>query len=113
MPLMLRMAQNPTFPQRSEDESFIDLANCLVYYSGMVQVTIHEAKTQLSQLLQRAAAGEEVVISKAGRPVARIVPFIEPKKPRPLGLDAGRFRVPDDFNAPLPEEVLAAFEGQT
>lgn len=78
----------------------------------MVMVNIHEAKTQLSRLLLRAIAGEEVVISKSGKPMARIVPFADSRQPRPLGLDRGLFTVPGDFNAPLPEDLLAAFEGR-
>ena len=78
----------------------------------MVKVNINEAKTQLSRLLLRVAAGEEVIVTKAGKPVARIVAVTEPQESRPLGLDHGRFRVPDDFNEPLPEDLLAAFEGR-
>ncbi len=78
----------------------------------MIKVNVHEAKTNLSRLLLRVAAGEDVVISKSGRPVARIVAFSESHKPRPLGLDEGLFDVPEDFNAPLPEDLLAAFEGR-
>ena len=78
----------------------------------MVNVNVHEAKTQLSRLLLRVAAGEVVIISRSGKPIARIVPYSESEKPRPLGLDRGLFEVPDDFDAPLPEELLAAFEGR-
>jgi prevent-host-death family protein len=76
----------------------------------MIEVNIHEAKTQLSRLLARVASGEEVVIAKAGKPVARIVP-IRRRKRRVLGIDAGKFSVPDDFDAPLPDELLNEFEG--
>jgi prevent-host-death family protein len=72
-------------------------------------VNIHEAKTHLSRLLARVAAGEEITIARAGRPVARLVPAAEPA-PRSLGFDAGRVVIPDDFNAPLPEDVLMDFE---
>ena len=72
-------------------------------------VSVHEAKTHLSRLLQRIAAGEDVIITRSGRPVARLVPFDET---RPVfGVDEGRFVVPDDFDAPLDEELLRAFEG--
>jgi len=60
----------------------------------------------------RVAAGEEVIISKAGKPLARLVPFNEPEGQRPMGQDQGLFTVPDDFNAPLPDDLLAAFEGK-
>lgn len=75
----------------------------------MVKVGIHEAKTQLSRLLKRAAMGEDVVITRAGKPVARLTP-INSGAARQLGLDRGLFEVPDDFNAPLPQEVTDAFE---
>lgn len=63
-------------------------------------VNIHEAKTHLSRLLDRVAAGDEVVIAKAGKPVARLVSLSMPGK-RTLGLDAGQVFIADDFNAPL------------
>jgi prevent-host-death family protein len=75
----------------------------------MVQVGVHEAKTHLSRLLTRVAAGEEVVITRSGRPVARLVP-VERTGKRRLGMDRGRFVIPDDFNAPLPDDLLDAFE---
>lgn len=75
----------------------------------MKTVNVHEAKTHLSRLLQRVAAGEEIVIAKSGRPVARLVP-VEVRRPRELGTDRGSFRVPADFDAPLPEDLLANFE---
>lgn len=76
----------------------------------MTQVNIHEAKTHLSRLLRRVAAGEEIIIARAGEPVARLVPLNGPKR-RDLGRDRGKFTVPGDFDAPLPEEVVRAFEG--
>lgn len=72
-------------------------------------VNVHEAKTHLSKLLERVEAGDEVIIARAGRPVARLMPFARPGK-RTLGLDAGRGSVASDFDAPLPDEVLADFE---
>lgn len=77
--------------------------------SGMEEVNVHEAKTHLSRLLLRVASGEEIVIARAGKPIARLVP-IEPKPQRVIGQDDGLFKVPDDFDAPLPDEVLALFE---
>ncbi len=73
-------------------------------------VNIHEAKTHLSRLLERVSEGEEVVISKAGRPVARLVPAGERPERREPGSASGRVVVGEDFDAPLPEEVLEAFE---
>lgn len=75
----------------------------------MAEVNVHEAKTHLSRLLLRVAAGEEIVIARAGKPIARLVP-VEPKPQRIIGQDDGLFKVPDDFDAPLPDEVLALFE---
>jgi prevent-host-death family protein len=76
----------------------------------MKMVNIHEAKTHLSRLLKRVAAGENVVIARAGKPIARLVPIGPPMGERVLGSQKGRFIVPEDFNAPLPGEVLAEFE---
>lgn len=76
-------------------------------------VNIHEAKTNLSRLLARVAKGEEVVIAKAGKPLARLVPI---EKPRTMAdafdLYKGRVWIAPDFDAPLPEDVLADFEGR-
>lgn len=74
----------------------------------MASVGVHEAKTNLSQLLRRAEAGEDIVIYRGSEPVARLV-AISPLPGRRLGLDEGRFVVPDDFDAPLPDDVLDAF----
>jgi prevent-host-death family protein len=76
----------------------------------MRSVNIHEAKTQLSRLVEAASQGEEIVIAKAGKPMARLVPVQPVRKPRELGWLRGRFEVPDDFDAPLPDEVIAEFE---
>ena len=76
------------------------------------KVNIYEAKTRLSQLVQEVTAGEDVIIARAGRPVARLTRLGRTVvKKRRLGLLDGRFRIPDDFNRLLPEEVVAAFEG--
>jgi len=76
----------------------------------MLQVGVHEAKTNLSRLLRRVAAGEEVVIARGGKPVARLV-AVESGVGRELGADEGAFTVPEDFNAPLPDDVLDLFSG--
>jgi prevent-host-death family protein len=77
-----------------------------------MEVNIHEAKTHLSRLLQRVAAGEEVTIARSGTPVARLVAIAPDKnKVRPLGMDKGRVWVADDFDAPLPDDLLKAFYG--
>ncbi len=70
----------------------------------MVQVGIHEAKTHLSRLLRRVAAGEIIVIAKSGTPVARLVP-IHSRTRRNLGRDKGVVALHDDFDAPLPEDA--------
>ena len=70
-------------------------------------VNVHEAKTHLSRLLYRVAKGEEIVIAKAGKPVARLVPVTLPAAERTLGIDRGRGFIADDFDAPLPEEALS------
>lgn len=71
---------------------------------------VHEAKTHLSRLLARVAAGEEVLIAKAGVPVARLVPVVLPADQRPLGTEQGHIFIADDFDAPLPTDVLDSFE---
>ncbi|CAB3775259.1 type II toxin-antitoxin system Phd/YefM family antitoxin [Paraburkholderia humisilvae] len=77
----------------------------------MQTVNVHEAKTKLSRLIEAAVSGEEVIISNRGNPVVRLVP-IEPNKPaRQRGLMRGRIWIADDFDAPLPDELLDAFEG--
>jgi len=76
----------------------------------MQTVNVHEAKTHLSRLLNRISAGEEIIIAKAGKPVARLIPWREPVLRREPGLDRGTFRVPDDFDAPLSDDVLDDFE---
>jgi len=73
-------------------------------------VNVHEAKTHLSRLLARVAAGEEIIISKAGKPVARLVPFHGPREKRVPGLDHGKVWIAEDFDAPLPEEIQKLFE---
>ncbi len=77
----------------------------------MNAINLYEAKTNLSSLVDRAAAGEEIVIAKGGRPLARLVPLNRRTAPRPLGLLAGQVRVGADFDDPLPDDVLRAFEG--
>jgi prevent-host-death family protein len=72
-------------------------------------VGVHEAKTHLSHLLRRVAAGEEITITRRGREVARLVPPAQ-KAPRRLGFDRGRLSVADDFDEPLPEALLEAFD---
>jgi len=74
-------------------------------------INIHDAKTHLSRLVEQAAAGKEIVIAKAGRPMARLVPLVAAAKPKKLGLLRGKIKVPDDFNAPLDAALLALFQG--
>ncbi len=77
----------------------------------MAKINIHEAKTHLSRYVEEAAQGKEIIIAKAGKPVARLAPLVPAKARRKLGLLNGKARIPDDFNAPLPDEVLAEFLG--
>lgn len=78
----------------------------------MHTINIHKAKTHLSRLLEKVAGGEEVVIAKAGKPIARLVPLDAPPQKRRLGLLKGKLQIPDDFDAPLTEDDLAMFEGR-
>jgi prevent-host-death family protein len=70
-------------------------------------VNIHEAKTHLSRLLTRVVAGEEILIAKAGKVIARLVPVGGRRPERALGTDKGHVVISDDFDAPLPDDVLA------
>ncbi|MEY2341629.1 type II toxin-antitoxin system Phd/YefM family antitoxin [Acidithiobacillus sp. IBUN Pt1247-S3] len=79
----------------------------------MTIVNIHEAKTQLSRYVDQAAAGEEIIIARAGKPVARLAPLSPPQQPRPLGLGAGKFSLPEDFDALAQQEIEALFYGTT
>jgi prevent-host-death family protein len=74
----------------------------------MEQVNIHEAKTNLSRLVDRVAAGAEIVIAKAGKPLAKLVPYTSGK--RKAGLLKGQIKIADDFDAPLSDELLDLFE---
>ena len=68
-----------------------------------MEVNIHEAKTHLSRLLQKVAEGEEVVISRAGVPIAKLVAIVNDNTKRPLGIARGEIWMADDFDAPMPE----------
>jgi prevent-host-death family protein len=78
----------------------------------MTTVNIHVAKTHLSRLVEQAAAGEEIIIAKAGKPMAKLVPLDAAKPKRKLGLLKGQIKIPDDFDDPLPDWLLDAFEGR-
>ena len=78
----------------------------------MKAVNIYEAKTRLSQLVDQAAAGEDVIVSRNGKPLARLTRLQPSKRPIRFGLLEGKLTIPDDFDAPLPDEVLAGFEGR-
>ncbi|HEV2992161.1 MAG TPA: type II toxin-antitoxin system Phd/YefM family antitoxin [Candidatus Angelobacter sp.] len=73
---------------------------------------IRYAKTHLSKLLQRAEAGEEITIARHGVPVARLVPVAKPAQRRQLGMYRDHVWIADDFDAPLPDDIVAAFEGR-
>ncbi len=76
----------------------------------MEQINIHDAKTHLSRLVERAAGGEEIIIAKAGKPVARLVPLAPQMKPRVFGSMKGQIWIADDFDD-TPQEVIDLFEG--
>lgn len=73
-------------------------------------VNIHEAKTNLSKLLTRVGIGEEVIIAKSGKPIARLVPLVETPRQRIPGSAAGKITIAPDFDVPLPEDLLENFE---
>ncbi len=68
----------------------------------MLNYNIHEAKTNLSSLIQKVESGEDVVIMRAGKPVARLMPYTK-SEPRQLGMFKGKIKIPEDFDAPMPE----------
>lgn len=86
------------------------LSHTVLMTKSKSSYNIHEAKTHLSRLLEKVAEGEEVVIAKAGVPVARLVPVPPPLASRPLGTEQGRVFISDDFDAALPQDVLNSFE---
>lgn len=75
----------------------------------MKSVNIHEAKTHLSRLIERVEAGEEIIIAKAGRPAARLVPIERARKPVRIGGLKARMPLPEDFNTMFEEEIAALF----
>lgn len=79
---------------------------------GELIYNLYEAKTSLSRLVDRAAAGEEIIIAKAGSPKAKLVPMTRRETRRPGGWE-GQVFVSDDFDEPLPEDLQAAFEGRS
>lgn len=79
----------------------------------MRQVNLYQAKTHLSQLVDEAASGTEIIIAKAGKPMVRLVPIEPARAHRPRGLARGQFHVGPDFDAPLPEDMLAPYQAGT
>jgi prevent-host-death family protein len=78
----------------------------------MEAVNISDAKTRLSQLVDKAAGGEDVIVSRNGKPLVRITRLEGAKRQIRFGVLKGKIRIAKDFDAPLPEDVLAAFEGR-
>jgi prevent-host-death family protein len=79
----------------------------------MNKVNIHQAKTHLSRLVDLAASGEEIIIAKAGKPLARLVPYSPKGIVRRPGTMRGKIRIKKNFDAPLPKELLDSFEGKS
>jgi prevent-host-death family protein len=79
----------------------------------MKTVNIHEAKTHLSRLAEEVAGGEEIIVAKAGRPIMKLIPIAKKNKKRKIGLLRGKIHIAKDFDAPLPDELLDAFEAHT
>lgn len=74
--------------------------------------SLFEAKTSLSELIDRAASGEEIILSRAGKPAAKLVPLCRSREPRQPGGWEGQVRISEEFDAPLLAEIQAAFEGR-
>jgi prevent-host-death family protein len=79
----------------------------------MTKVNIHQAKTHFSRLIELAASGEEVIIAKSGKPVARLIAYQAKGVARRPGSMRGKIRIKKNFDAPLPKDLLAAFEGKS
>ena len=79
----------------------------------MNQINIHQAKTQFSRLVERVAGGEEIIIAKSGKPVARLVPYALKRAVRRPGAMRGKIRIKKNFDEPLPREILDSFEGKS
>jgi prevent-host-death family protein len=77
-----------------------------------MEINIHQAKTHFSRLIQRVEAGEEITIARAGKPVAKMVAIIPEQGERQLGSLQGQIYIADDFDAPLPDDLLALFNGE-
>ena len=75
-------------------------------------VNVHDAKTNFSKLLNRVQTGEEIIIAKAGRPVAKLIPVFAERKSRKPGTAKEKLWIAPDFDEPLPEDILRAFEGE-
>jgi prevent-host-death family protein len=78
----------------------------------MESINIDDAKTRLSQLVDKAAGGEDVVVSRNGKPLVRITRLQEPRRTIKFGVPKGKVRIAADFDAPLPDDALAGFEGR-
>ena len=78
----------------------------------MITVNIHEAKTNLSKLIEAVAHGDTVIIAKAGKPTAKLISIASIKKKRKPGLLKGKIKIASDFDAPLPDDLLDQFEGK-
>lgn len=89
----------------------LDLVHDLVH-NFLMEVNVHEAKTNFSKLLQRVILGDEIIIARAGVPIAKLVRFVAEKPKRELGKYRGQIWVADDFDGPLPDEILAGFLGE-
>jgi prevent-host-death family protein len=79
----------------------------------MTKVNIHQAKTQLSRLVELAAGGEEIIIAKSGKPVARLVPYGLKGEARRPGKLRGKMRIKRNFDEPLPKQLLDSFQGKS
>lgn len=75
-----------------------------------MEINVHDAKIHLSRLLRRVEAGEDVIIARAGKPLARLTPITRPRRKRKLGTAKGLIKISDDFNTPLPGEILKSFD---
>ncbi len=86
------------------------IGNSLIWLPMTTTVNLHEAKTHFSKLIERVRRGEEIIIAKAGKPVAKLLPIAQGAQVRVPGSARGRITLSADFDAPLPDDVVDSFE---
>lgn len=109
----MRLSPGTTVPRHPPVKKFFfGNGNVTRYNACMVTITIQDIERDPAGFINRLIAGEYLIVTRDQQPVAEVKPVADRPGPRPIGLFRGEFVVPDDFDAPLPDDVLQAFEGQ-